>query len=67
LPTARHVTFPADVRVVEVPQQNESLQALYLLSLEHEGFINRLYLITSPVVDTNHKVPFLAPVSHSYP
>lgn len=25
LPTAYHVTFPADVRVVDIPQQHEGL------------------------------------------
>jgi len=31
LPTAHHASFPADVRVVEFPQQDKSLQSQYLL------------------------------------
>jgi len=65
LPTA-HCAFPADVRVVEVPQQDERLQVQSLLELEEEGFISRLPLIRKPVVDTNDKVPFVASVSNSY-
>ena len=65
--TARHVASPADIRVVEVPQQEERLQTRSLLELEEEGFINRLPLIGWPVVDTNHNVPFVCLASNSYP
>ena len=61
LHTAHHATFPADVWVVEVPEQNERLQ--YLLQLEVEGLIYRLCLIWWPVVDINHKAPFAALVT----
>jgi len=52
--------------VVEVLPQDENLQARSLLELE-EGFLSRLPLIRRPVVDTNHKIPFVALVSDSYP
>lgn len=66
-PTARCATFSADVKVVEVPQQDNSLQSQCLLWLKEEGFINRLHLIRQPTVDTNYKIPFAASVFNSHP
>ena len=45
LPTAHRDIFPADVGMIEVPQQDERLQERSLLELEEEGFISRLPLI----------------------
>jgi len=67
LPTTPCATFPADVRVVEVPQQDERLRARSLLELEEKGFISRLPLIKWPGVDTHDQVPFFAFVSDSSP
>jgi len=53
--------------VVEVPQQDESLQVRSLLELEEEGLLSRFPLIRRPGVDTNDKVLFVAAVSDSYP
>jgi len=47
--------FSSDVRVVEVPQQDGSVQSWNILLLEEEGFVNRFQLIKQPLVDTNHK------------
>ena len=51
--------------MVEVPQQDESLQVQSLLELEEEGFVSRLPLIRQPVVDTSHRVAFVASVADS--
>jgi len=39
---SRCATLPADVGVVEVLQQDESLRVRSLLELEGEGFVSRL-------------------------
>lgn len=57
-----YATFLAGTRLIEVPQQDRYLQACYLLELKQEGFSSRQL-----VVDTNHKAPFVALVSDSYP
>jgi len=67
LPAAHSAIFPADVGVVEVPQQDETLQVQSLLELEDESFISRLPWIMEPVVDTYDQVPFVVSVSDSYP
>jgi len=64
---ACQATFPADVGVIEVPQQDKSLQVQCILYLEYAVFINRLPLRGWPVVDTKHKVAFIALLSDSYP
>ena len=53
--------------MVEVPQQDETLQVQSLLELEEEGFVSKLPLIRQPVVDTHDQVPFVVSVSDSYP
>jgi len=53
LPTACRAAFLADVRVVEVPQQDERLRVQSFLELEKEGFVSKFPLIRQPVVDTH--------------
>jgi len=59
LPTARCATFPADVGVVESPQQDETVRAESLLELEEAGLLSRFPLIRWPVVDTHDQLPFV--------
>lgn len=49
------------MRVVEIPHQDESLQAQCFFYVKQEGHINTLPLIRQPVVD--HKVSFIGLVS----
>jgi len=59
--------FPADIRVVEIPHQNESLQVWRLLYLKNASLVHRLLLISQPVVDTDHQMSFICLVSDFYP
>lgn len=52
-----HFSFPADIRVIEIPHQNKSLQAQCLLHLKQEGLINRIPL-RQPVIDS-HQMSFI--------
>jgi len=52
LPTAHCSTFPADVSVIEVLQQDKSLKQQHILQL---------------IVNTNHKATSVALISNFYP
>ena len=51
------VVFPADVRVVEVPHENQGLWLWGCLQLPVEGLINFLLLVRWPVAHTHSNVP----------
>jgi len=55
---ALHAVFPADIQLIEIPHQDESLWSSNLLLLK-KGFISKLPLIRQPVVVPYHQMFFI--------
>jgi len=61
------VVFPADIRVVEAPHENEGLQSLGYFQMSVGGLINFLFLIRWPAVKTHRSVTCISLTLNSYP